>query len=314
MKKRIAVVALGGNALSITGTYKGITTSLRMISRVIASLAKKYRLVIISGSGPQVGNLLIQNERTKKEVPSMPLDVLDAEIGGELGYLIQQAALNELTAQHLHIPIATILTQVLVNKRDPKFHNPTKPVGPYYTSKQARLLNAKGIPTTYETRRGHRRVVPSPIPLKTIEAPIIKHLLDNNIIVIASVGGGIPVIKEGNTLKGAQAVIDKDLAAACLAKELNAELLLILTGIDNAYLNYGKNNEQPLFNLTLQQAQRYLNQGHFPEGSMGPKLQAAVTFLKNKGKTAIITSPSCAHKALQGKAGTVITRQGHNNI
>ena len=302
--KKTVVIALGGNAITTKrekGSYQEIKRNVKEVCKHIAKLTKIYNLVIVSVSGPQVGNLVIQNELAKSKVPSMPLHVLDAELEGELGYIIEQE-LGNIT----NIPITTILTRVLINKKDRLFRHPTKPIGPFYSKKQAEVLRKKGLKMINDADRGYRRVVPSPKPIRIIEADVIRRLLKKNINVIAAGGGGIPVYKIKNKFKGVDAVIDKDLASACLASEIKADLLLILTGVRKVYLNYNKKNQKSIDKMNIKEAKKYISEGHFPEGSAGPKIQAAINFLNKGGKKVIITSPSCVDKALKGEEGTLI--------
>ncbi len=308
MKKRIVVVALGGNALVKKGEQITIANQMKNVSeamRHLIGILKDYNVIISHGNGIQVGEILIRVEEALGKAYTLPLEVCVAESEGELGYLIEHALHNVLLENHVHKPVISLLTEVIVDKNDPAFKHPTKPIGPWYNKEQAEKMQENGFNMVYEVKRGYRRVVASPTPKKVENSGIIKKLV-RDAIVIAVGGGGIPVIKEGNRMKGVSAVIDKDLASACLAKDIKADLLLILTGVKNVYLNYGTNKEQPLSKLTIKQAQQYLKEGHFPEGSMGPKIQAAINFLKHGGKKVIITSPSCVEKALRGKEGTTI--------
>lgn len=311
MKKRIVVVALGGNALTprgSRGTYDELARNIQISAAALVPLATKCPLVLVHGSGPQIGNLIFQNELSKGKIAPMPLHVLDAELEGELGYLLAQSLANELQKHNIHRSVVTIITQVLVDKRDPMFKKPTKPIGPFYSRAEARRLERKGILVINDAQRGYREVVPSPKPKAIIEARTIQSLVRQGNIVIAAGGGGIPVYKEKNKLQGIAAVIDKDFAAACVARDIRANTLLILTGVPNVYLHYKKNNQTPLKILTARKASQYLAQGEFPEGSMGPKMEAAIDFLAHGGEKVIITSPERLHAALKGKAGTVITR------
>ncbi|MBS3144375.1 carbamate kinase [Candidatus Woesearchaeota archaeon] len=304
------VLALGGNAITQKGqkgTYKEIKKSIVKVCKILVNLAKQHQIVIVSGSGPQIGNLLTQNELTEKKIPPMPLDVLDAEFEGEIQYIIEQSLINELKKIKSNKKVVSLVTQTVVNKKDPGFKNPTKPIGMFYTEKEAQKLAKEGINIKEDAGRGWRRVVPSPKPIKIIEIKAIEELLKRNAIVIAAGGGGIPVYEERGKLKGIAAVIDKDLASACLAKEIKADLLLILTGVNKVALNYGKSNQKNLSTLTIREAKQYMQEGHFPEGSMGPKIEAAINFLKHGGKKVIITSPARVAKALKGKEGTSIT-------
>jgi carbamate kinase len=311
MQKKRVVIALGGNALSPPKkkqSYQGLRKNIISVSKHLLPLLSNHEVVIVSGSGPQEGNLILQNECAKKKVSPLPLDVLDAEVEGELGYLIQQALRNELRKHQKSQEVITLLTQVVVNKQDPAFHRPTKPVGPVYTAQQAKKLQRKGWNMVNDAHRGYRRVVASPQPSIIIEKEAIINLLRNNMVVVAAGGGGIPVTINKNEIKGVQAVIDKDLASAVLAKNIKADFLLIITDVNKVHLHHGKKHQQPLTQINLQQAQQYMREGHFPEGNMGPKIQAAINFLKSSGKKVIITSPSSIEKALKGKEGTTITK------
>ena len=303
------VVALGGNALTKKrgkGTYEELVKNINKTSRNLSKIIKKYNLIIVSGSGPQVGALLLQNELSKNKVPAMPLDVLDAELEGELGYLIGQSLINELRKNKINKSVVTILTQVLVDKNDRAFKNPTKFIGTFYTEKQARKLSKKFM-IKKDSNRGYRRVVPSPNPLKIIEHKAIRNLVRKN-VVIAAGGGGIPVYEENKKLQGVEAVVDKDLASFVLARDIKAKQLFNLTGIDKVYLESGKKNQKGLKTVNLKEIKGYYKQGHFPLGSMGPKVLAAIKFLESGGEKVIITKPEMLEKAIKGKAGTVITR------
>ena len=305
----IAVVALGGNALTTKkekGSYNELIKNINKSCSCVANLAKNNKLVVVSGSGPQIGAILLQNELAKNRVPTMPLDVLDAELEGELGYLIQQTLRNILAKKNIRKSVVAILTQVLVNKKDNAFKNPTKFVGPFYSLSQVKKLKKEFV-IKKDSNRGYRRVVPSPMPLKIIEGSVIKKLVKDN-IVIAAGGGGIPVYKKDNILHGVEAVIDKDLASYVLARDIGADYLFILTGVDKVYLSYGKKNQKGLNKVKLKDLKRYYKEGHFPAGSMGPKIEAAIKFLDHNGKKVIITKPELLEKAIKGKAGTSISK------
>ncbi len=305
---KIAVVALGGNALSSSGnvTYNDLLATIKHTAQLLGKLVKKkYGIVIVFGSGPQVGALLMQNQLAKKQISPMPLDVLDAEIQGELGYLIEQALQNELQKLGIKKLVVSIVTQVVVSKKDLAFKHPSKPIGPFMTKAEAEQLQRKGIAIKEDAGRGYRKVIASPRPIAIDEVKVIKNLV-KKAVVIAAGGGGIPVIKEKGRLKGVEAVIDKDRTAALLAIAIKADELIILTSVPCVYLQYGKKNQTPLKQMTVKQAQHYLREGHFPEGSMGPKIEAALNFVRSGGKKVIITSPSGVAKALKGKEGTVL--------
>lgn len=308
--KRVAVVALGGHAilpkvgrLSIERQF----VSARRAMRQILSLASNgWNLVLSHGNGPQVGNILIQVESAMGKAYPVPLSVAVAESEGEIGYVIQQSLYNELSLKGLERLIITVLTQVLVDMEDPAFSNPSKPIGPFYGDTEARELARKGIALAHFPEVGWRRIVPSPRPIKIIEAEAIRRLVAQDIVVIAAGGGGIPVSLEQGQLRGVDAVVDKDLASAVLARDVEAELFMILTDVPKVVVNYGKPNSVSLDRLTVSEARWYSSEGHFPPGSMGPKIEAAVQFVKESGRSAIITSPAEATRAMGGRGGTLV--------
>ncbi|MBI1972971.1 carbamate kinase [Candidatus Woesearchaeota archaeon] len=305
---KIAVVALGGNALSSSGevSYNNLHKTIQHTCKLLVTLVKKkYGVVIVFGSGPQVGALLIQNQLAKHSVAPMPLDVLDAEVQGELGYLIEQSLQNELQKAKIRKPVISVLTQVIVSKKDPAFKHPSKPVGPFLTKTEADRLQKQGYTVKEDAGRGYRKVIPSPQPVKIDEVSIIRDLV-KKAVVIAAGGGGIPVYEDKRQLKGIEAVIDKDRAASLLASSIKADELIMLTSVPYVYLNYGRKNQQPLKQLTRKEAEHYLREGHFLEGSMKPKIESSIYFLKHGGKKVIITSPNKVKEALLGKEGTVI--------
>ncbi len=309
----VALVAFGGNAFFKTGERGTIEEQREsanlMCERLLTIIERGYELVITHGNGPQVGQLLIQRDLTKHVVPEMPLDVLVAQTEGSLGYILQQELLNHLRARRADKYVVTIITQVLVDKDDPAFKKPTKPVGPFYTREEFERM-MRDYPDwemVEDAGRGYRRVVPSPQPRRIIQSHMIRALVYAGNVVIALGGGGIPMIKrEDGRYVGIEAVIDKDLSSALLATDIKADLFIILTGVDRVYLNYGKKNQQPLDVITYAQARKYMQEGHFPPGSMGPKISAVLYYLENGGRRAIITNAENLEKALQGKAGTHI--------
>jgi len=241
-------------------------------------------------------------------VPAYPLDVLDAETQGNLGYLIQQAFRNKMVERKIDRPVATIITQSVVSKDDPAFSNPTKPIGPFYTQEELdKILETEEISYVEDSGRGYRRVVASPKPVTIVEKDAIQALLDKEITVITAGGGGIPVIEENGMLKGTDAVIDKDFASALLAAEINADFLFILTGVEQVAIHFGTPQQENLFEMTVEEALRYMDEGHFPKGSMGPKIEAAIMFLEKGGKNVVITSMDKLQDALEGKTGTRVT-------
>jgi len=293
---KLAVVALGGNSL-IRPKEKG--TAKRQIVRIdktisyLKPLIRKFSLVLTHGNAPQAGALLIQQEKTKRILPQMPLDTLDAMTQGELGYWIQQSVENVLKKNAV-----TVVTRVLVNKSDSAFRRPTKPIGPYYKRKTFKSM--------IKEPEGWRRVVPSPKSVKIIDIKEIESLVRRNFVVIACGGGGVPVIEKNNRFVGVEAVIDKDYATQKLASQLKAETIIFLTDVDHVYCNYGEPNQKPLRGLTVKEAINYLKENQFGEGSMKPKIEASVEFLKKGGKRVLITSPEKLNLALKGKTGTVI--------
>ena len=303
-----AVVALGGNAIIKKGekeTYSNLVNNIRKSCKYLIPIVKKYNVALTFGNGPEIGLLVLQNEIARKKVSEMPLDILGAESQGLIGYPLEEQLINQLNKNKIKKSVVTILTQVLVDKNDKGFKNPSKFVGPFYSEKEAKKLMRKFI-IKKDSNRGYRRVVPSPWPLKIIEAETIKGLIKKN-IVIAAGGGGIPVCKKKNLLSGVQAVIDKDLASYVLARDIKAEYFFNLTGVDKVYLDYGTKNQKGLDKVNLKEIKKYYNQGHFPQGSMGPKILASIKFLEDGGKKVIITKPGLIEKAIKGKAGTIIT-------
>ncbi|MEW5996961.1 MAG: carbamate kinase [Candidatus Micrarchaeota archaeon] len=289
------VIALGGNALILPGqkgTAEEQMKNVQKTCRQLRSIEEEHEIVVTHGNGPQVGNLLIQQKEANGKVAKMPLDVCGAMTQGQLGYWIQQEMRNE----GLHA--ATIVTQVLVDAKDPAFKNPTKPVGPFYKEKQPGMVMDAG--------RGYRKVVPSPIPVEIVEIDAIKAMVGKGLVVIASGGGGIPVVKKGGKLVGVEAVIDKDRAAQVLANEIFADVLMIPTAVDCVKLNYGKKDEKELWEMSVEEAGKYLAAGEFAEGSMKPKIEACVAFVKKGGKKAVICSIENIEKALDGRSGTTI--------
>lgn len=313
-EKKVTVIALGGNAIlqpGQRGTFDeqmaNVKTTCEQLTQMVES--GKYKIIITHGNGPQVGNILLQNETAKEVAAPMPLYVCGAESQGLIGYMMQQTLHNLLSEKGKgNIPIATVITQVVVDKDDQAFQNPTKPVGPFYTEEEARKLEAeKGYHVREDAGRGWRRVVPSPDPIEIFEKEAIRQLVEARSIVIASGGGGIPVVKEGEKLVGVDAVIDKDLAGERLAVDVEAKIFLILTDVDEVKLNYKTPEEKGLSHITLEEAKRYHAEGHFAKGSMEPKVRAAIRFIEAGGEKAIITSLDKAVDALEGNAGTTIT-------
>ncbi|MHB8511165.1 MAG: carbamate kinase [Actinomycetota bacterium] len=302
------VVALGGNAITRAGQRGTIDEMRSAINDATTLLASMHRsgmqLIITHGNGPQVGRLLVQNIATERRIAPMPLDVLGSESQAEIGYLLQQS----LGAAIAPTPVVTLVTQTLVDATDSAFQTPSKPIGPYMLAPAARALEARGFPVARdEIRGGYRRVVASPKPLRFVEQAAIAALLDAGVVPIVAGGGGVPVVREGSRLVGVEAVIDKDLAAAVLTRELKASLLVILTDVEHVVVARGTESERSVGSMSIAQAKEFLERGEFPAGSMGPKVQAAIEAVVS-GARAIITSLEAANDALAGQAGTEITR------
>ena len=311
--KRRAVIALGGNALikkGQKGTIYEQFANTRESSRSIVQMIKSgWDVVITHGNGPQVGALLLQNQAARNITPEMPLGICVAESEGLIGYMLQQCFSNALKRENIEKPVIALITQVVVDRDDPCLSHPTKPIGPYYADEQASEMMKTGVPMVKQPR-GWRLVVPSPDPLRIVEGDIIRNMLDDGIIVIASGGGGMPVIeKEGWGLDGLEAVVDKDLAAERLAESIHADTLLILTDVEKVYLYYNSPKQKPLDRVTLKDIKKYYNDGQFPEGSMGPKILAAIRFLEFGGSRVVISNIERGWEALQGKTGTLIVRE-----
>ncbi|BCV22357.1 carbamate kinase [Moorella sp. Hama-1] len=309
---RTVVMAFGGNAITRPGekgTFAEQKANVTATCRQLVDLARAgYRLVLTHGNGPQVGNMLLKNEMAKDVVPAMPLDVLVSNTQGSIGYAIQQALGYELASHGLRVPVAAVVTQVVVAADDPAFQNPTKPVGPFYSQEEAeKLMRERGYRMVEDSHRGWRRVVPSPKPLEIIEREAIKALTRAGIIVVAAGGGGIPVVRrDDGSLEGVEAVIDKDRAATILARQVEAEVLFLLTDVERVCLDYGLPTQREVARLTVSEARRYLAEGQFPPGSMGPKVEAAINFVEAGGEKAIIGSLARAAEAVAGRSGTEI--------
>lgn len=315
MERKLVVIALGGNAIKQAKEKGTAEEQFRNVEITCEQLVKMnemgYKIVITHGNGPQAGNLLIQQEEGASLVPAQPLDIVGAMTQGQIGYMFQNTLRNFFLKKGKNIPIGTIITQVLVDENDPDFKDPTKPVGPFYTKEEAlNLKKTKGYIVKQVKPTGEknwRRVVPSPEPKEIIEADVIRSLIEARAIVIASGGGGVPVMKKENGIyKGLEAVIDKDKAGNVLAQAVNANIFLILTDVENAYINFGKPDEKPVGKIVVSEAEKLYNEGHFLKGSMGPKILAAIRFVRSGGEKAIITSLSKAVEALEGRTGTII--------
>ena len=307
------VIALGGNALQSKDSAPTAEAQLEVVKRTCEYVAeisgRGYEIAVVHGNGPQVGRIVLASETAKDVVPPMPFDVCGAMSQGYIGYHIQQALKYALNKRNRNCPVVTIATQVVVDKNDPAFQNPTKPIGAFYSREEGRTLaETKGYVMKEDAGRGWRRVVASPLPRRIVEIEAVK-LLWNDAIVITCGGGGIPVMENPDgTLEGVAAVIDKDFAAELLAEQVGADALLILTEVERVAIHFGKPEQENLSHMSLAEAARYVREGHFAAGSMLPKVEAAMKFVRaNPGKKAIITSLDKALDALDGKTGTVVT-------
>ncbi|MGN0718271.1 MAG: carbamate kinase [Anaerovoracaceae bacterium] len=307
------VIALGGNALQSGNGPATAEAQLEVVRKTcehIAEISERgYEVAVVHGNGPQVGRILLASETAKDVTPAMPFDVCGAMSQGYIGYHLQQALKYALNKRNKNTPVVTLATQMVVEAADPAFQNPTKPIGPFYSEEEAKQLAAdKGYTMKEDAGRGWRRVVPSPLPRKIVEIDAVKRLWDSTIVITCG-GGGIPVMENPDgTLEGVAAVIDKDFAAELLAEQVEADALMILTEVEKVAINFNKPNQENLSSLNLADAARYCEEGQFAPGSMLPKVQAAMKFVRaNPNKKAIITSLDKAIDALEGRTGTVIT-------
>ncbi len=311
-EEKIAVVALGGNAITREHEEGNITQQFantrRSLKGVLELIKQNYKIAITHGNGPQVGNALIRVEETRHLVPPLPLGIIVADLQGGMGYMIQQSLQNGLKKAGLQREVVTIITQVIVDKDDPSIKNPTKFVGPFIKKEDVEMVvKRRGWIVKEDPGRGYRRVVPSPMPLEIVEKETITRLVREGVVVICNGGGGIPVyVEEDGTYEGVDGVIDKDLSAAVLGRDIGAQELFILTAVEKVYLNFRKPDEKALDSLTVNEATHYLEEGHFPAGSMGPKIQAAINFIKFGGKRVVISSIEKMVDAVYGKTGTII--------
>jgi len=314
MKSHLAVLAMGGNSLirdknhiALSFQYERVKETARYIAELIAH---GISLVITHGNGPQVGFIYRRGELARNELPLIPLDICGADTQGAIGYMIEKALLNEFRRRGIDKKVTAVVTQTIVDREDPSFKRPTKPIGSFMPEEEALSHKRElGWEVAEDAGRGYRRVVPSPMPKKIIELDVIKLLVQKRYIVIAAGGGGIPVIlNELSEIEGVEAVIDKDWGSSVMASGLGADSLIISTAIDAVYLNFGKEDQRPLSRVSLPEIKRYLEEGHFKPGSMKPKIEAIIQFLENGGEKAIITSPENLLSAFEGKAGTTITK------
>jgi len=309
---KTAVVALGGNAITRAGEedtiYRQFANTRKSLDGIVELIREGYNLVVTHGNGPQVGNALLRCELARDKAPYLPLGVLVADTEGGMGYMIEQSLQNRLRAENIDRPVVTIITQMLCDEKDPATHNPTKFIGQFYNEEQAKeYAETRGWQLKTDSTRGWRRVVPSPVPYKAIESQTIKLLVESGTIVIAGGGGGIPIyIDEKGNYEGIDAVIDKDLGSAVIGHEIGAEILSILTSVDNVFVNFGKPDQRILERVTLSEIKELHRQGHFPSGSMGPKISAAIRFLEGGGKLVTITSLENALASVRGEVGTRI--------
>ena len=312
--KKTVVVALGGNTIIREGQegniYEQFANTRGTLNAMMALIQRDYRLVITHGNGPQVGNLFLMVESTRDFIPTLPLGVCVADTQSQIGYMIQQSLQNRLVREGIQRPVMTLITQVVVDKNDPSLTIPKKPIGPFYAEEKARQLEqVRHWKIIGDSERGYRIVVPSPAPLRIIEMPVIQSLLAQNVIVIAAGGGGIPVVIEADrTYEGVDVVVEKDLTAGILARDVGAQLLILLTKVEKAAINFNTPQEKTFDRLQIQEAMQYLEQGHFPSTTMGPKIWAAIDFLRSGGEEVIITSAKKLPEALDGKAGTHIVK------
>lgn len=312
MVEKLIVIALGGNAVlrrgeegSFDEQYQNVKST---VSKIADLIVAGYKVVLTHGNGPQVGATLLRHEAAKNIVPPFPLDACGAETQGFIGYMMQQALRNELKSRGIDRYVVTVITRVIVDKHDSAFQNPTKPIGPFYSKEEAAgvLKQRPDLVVKEDAGRGYRRMVPSPDPKIIAERLAIRALVDSGFIVVACGGGGIPIIEEGTQAKGVEAVIDKDLAAQRLATLIGANILIILTDVAGAYLNYGSAQQEMISEITSGRLKNYLREGQFKEGSMAPKVEAAIRFVESGGERAIIADLGNLTEALDGKTGTQV--------
>ena len=314
MRNPVAVIAFGGNAILKEGERGTQEEQIRHCddaADLMAQIVQRgYDLVIVHGNGPQVGNILIQMEEAVNKVPPFSLDVCVAISEGSMGYMLERSLRNQFRRRSLKKEVATLITQVMVDPRDPAFENPSKPIGPFFTAyRAAALRKEKRWPMVEDSGRGYRRVVASPLPQRIINMEIVKSLMKEGACVLAAGGGGVPAYYDGHdNIKGVEAVIDKDYTSSLIAGELKAELFVILTNVEQVAINFGKKTQKNLSRVRLKEIKRYQEKGHFPAGSMGPKIKAAVDFIENGGKEVIVTSPKELIRAIKGQSGTHIVR------
>jgi carbamate kinase len=306
---KTALIAVGGNSLIRAGEKGTIAeqsaNARRTADAIVQIIRAGFRVVVTHGNGPQVGAALLRSERAADQVYTHPLDVCDAATQGEIGYLLQQSLGAALAEAGLTTPVVTVVTQVVVSAADPAMLNPAKPIGPFYSEREARAKQQQfGWAVVEDAARGYRRVVPSPEPLEIVEEGVIRRLVDTGVLVIAAGGGGIPVVRWGRALRGVEAVVDKDRASALLAARLGTACFIISTDADRVYLNYKKPDQRPLGRVTAAEMEGHRRDGQFPPGNMGPKVESALRFLRDGGREVIITSSERLLDAVRGEAGT----------
>lgn len=309
------VIAIGGNAINKSdqkGTLMQQFENVNSISGAIADLIEEgYQVVITHGNGPQVGILMVKNEVSKELVPAYPLELCGAQTSGSIGYIIQQCLQNRLREKKINRQVVTVLTESKVSLDDPAFHNPQKPIGCFYSKEESKEMEKQGFVMVEDSGRGWRRVVPSPVPIAIIQQEAVKTLSDAGYIVVCVGGGGIPVVEENGCVHGVDAVIDKDRASALLAGEIRADYLVLLTGVEQVAIDYGKPSMRSLSHMSLAEVEKYLNEGQFPPGSMGPKMESARDFVRNgpKGAAAVVTSLEKLREAMRRETGTWVEKE-----
>jgi carbamate kinase len=314
MRNALALIAFGGNAILKEGERGTQEEQIRHTDEACELMAqivqRGYDLVIVHGNGPQVGNYLIQMEEASNKIPPFSLDVCVAVSEGSMGYMLERSLRNQLRKRSVKKEVTTLITQVMVDPRDPAFENPSKPIGPFYTAyRAAALKKEKRWPMIEDSGRGYRRVVASPLPQRITNIETIKTMVKEGSCVIAAGGGGVPAYYDAHeNIKGVEAVIDKDYTSSLLASELKVDLFVILTNVDYVSIHFGKKHQKHLTRVKLKELKRYYDRGHFPPGSMGPKIQAAISYIEKGGKEVLITSSRELLRALRGQSGTHIVK------
>jgi len=315
MSRQVAVIAFGGNVLigpDDHGTMEEQRSNADDAARMLLEVLKRdYEMVLVHGNGPQVGNILIRVEESSTKIPPSTLDICVADTEGSMGYLIELALRNRLRRAGMEKELVTLVTEVEVSADDTAFQNPTKPIGPFYTKFRARMMEEEfGWQMVEDSGRGYRRVVPSPKPVRILQADVARRLLDQGLVVNVAGGGGIPVsFDDEGMMHGEEAVIDKDYSASLMASALEADLFVILTGVARVCVDFGRPTQRALDVITVDKARRLLDEGQFPPGSMGPKIRASIDFLESGGKEVIITSPEMFVPAMDGRSGTRIRKE-----